>query len=804
MEAELPKLTKFASDTTVKQIIELIEKHLKDTENTDILSEIDKLCRKIIGRPRAKVPRQLLKTSNAIRSLVSRSMGTVRLAKSPVVSVPPNSAPPGRRPSHSSVSTLSRSTQPASQVGSRAPELRPEPQSFEAINERPVYPTIMRCALFGAGLADQLEGHKLVQMPVMTDSVAAKIHVVAEAKLEAVDARDAPRRRGCPAVRPYVEQVPLVLDSGTMDTVIAALGKRVGTGPGEADPEQHLYSTQILIKLMIDALLTEDDLGPLMLLLEALLRSDPPEARCHVFTLLLNLATHCRLVDPDPAHPGPLTDAALAKTRRLFVHALFLIDIADEPNPDVWRAALAVYGRLFTAHGGPSPHSDGLVPPRLIVRLLDHSPAPIVADGLIQAIVRQLYSPSGTLDPALVVQVGGPGRLVDLYLRSANSASVTVDTVYSLFSVLIDVIVYTMAHTTSATPIVLDEQTVDSLRTLLAHVHFPELAHLALAVPSTVMVDSFVSFVYTDLARSDTAVRSLIGRVPRRTATHFMGALCSMAHRFTVLNEKVRGMIEAALDSGDPKAVDAVRRAVRGLLSSTGSHEDGGTLAFLRAVRAVLALYRSRMGARSLVATAAAQSTRTAQAFDLLNDCCQAVIKVPEAAKDQAVLAAIGQLIVDWTLVRQVGGAPHPPRPLVAMFVAPRSTLERVVAIPSLVQAASPALYRHLFLNLDSAAHPHLRQTMFAFLDACYRQSHGASAMPFYKALLKDKQPTVAYHAAQRILAQLRAANPVAFEGVFKEVVRQAQRRNDSRLLANEYLQLHAVFAVMQKQSQQK
>ncbi|KAG9391675.1 hypothetical protein J8273_6446 [Carpediemonas membranifera] len=845
MQRELERLKeRFTNDAVVKQLIPLIEQHLASPAETKILTDIDSLCRKIAARPRTQVHRQLLKSVNAIRSIVSRNMGTVRLSKSPA-----SVSNAVRTATHSSLSTLARSK--AKSIFTELPTHQLQSSDLSPALG-PEYHVLLDYPPFGGHvLVPELNRNTTISPEIESNSVGAKIHIVAEAKAGTSDLPDTKAKVGA-TIKPYSEQTPLVLDKPVLDTIFDALCRPVlrGDGVGQRHhmvdavlPEVHSYSTQIFIKLVIDALLTDDDLGPLMAFFELLTKCGT-EPATHAFTILLNVAAHCRVIYAEPTSEDVLVVAALSKVRRLWIHAASCLIAHGETATQPWRAALAVFGRLFSADGEYKPFPDTPVPVPVLCGFLDHSTDPQVKDSIIVAIVTALYERKVTahgdkamgISPAQLDLLGGRTRLVGLYLDATRSDSVSCMTVHRVFEAILDTVILDLANPGDPTREVLEIQQVEilAIKELFEYIQLSQYAQLLFLSNAADFVETFVQFVFKERAANDPALRAKAGKVPRKTIAKVLYGLAAIAQTYHKLDTPVQKLVDRLISTGDPteEGVILVKRmlfsddphtrnqgmlallvlqkhfysapvrqgAIKTLQSMIDSLFNSLSLAplpqtrlvYIQVMRHLLAYFRAR--GHKAESSAAAHNEKIAAIFEILNDCAMQVVRAEESA--DIVLAALGQVIVEWTVVCKSGPVAH--RSPVTLFAAPLPDGERAIAVTSLVQRVSPAIYRHLFLKLDAVQHPNLRMTMAIFLGACYK---AGQVMQFNKALLKDQQASVAFRAAEKIMGGLRQSSPDNFEVIFQQVVRKAQKANDTRLLSNEYLQLIAILGIMQRQS---
>jgi hypothetical protein len=76
------------------------------------------------------------------------------------------------------------------------------------------------------------------------------------------------------------------------------------------------------------------------------------------------------------------------------------------------------------------------------------------------------------------------------------------------------------------------------------------------------------------------------------------------------------------------------------------------------------------------------------------------------------------------------------------------------------------------------------------------RTSEGLDAvgMAFFRGLLADRNPDIAYYASRFLLDELQAERPEQYTAMLNALLSKAQATNDEQLLANPYVQINEMI----------
>lgn len=86
--------------------------------------------------------------------------------------------------------------------------------------------------------------------------------------------------------------------------------------------------------------------------------------------------------------------------------------------------------------------------------------------------------------------------------------------------------------------------------------------------------------------------------------------------------------------------------------------------------------------------------------------------------------------------------------------------------------------------------------TLIMLIHKCTKENESLKAIgvPFFKKLLVETNPQIAYHASRFIIEQLRRDRPEEYQAIFKQLVQLAQKTKDDKLLSNYYLQVISII----------
>lgn len=87
--------------------------------------------------------------------------------------------------------------------------------------------------------------------------------------------------------------------------------------------------------------------------------------------------------------------------------------------------------------------------------------------------------------------------------------------------------------------------------------------------------------------------------------------------------------------------------------------------------------------------------------------------------------------------------------------------------------------------------------TLVMIIHKCTKENEALEAIggvSFFKKLLVETNPQIAYHASRFIIEQLRRERPEQYQAIFKQLLQRAQVTKDDKLLSNYYLQVISII----------
>ena len=122
----------------------------------------------------------------------------------------------------------------------------------------------------------------------------------------------------------------------------------------------------------------------------------------------------------------------------------------------------------------------------------------------------------------------------------------------------------------------------------------------------------------------------------------------------------------------------------------------------------------------------------------------------------------------------------------------------------SLVHCLDTKLLLHIFSNLgQEMEYRRGREVALVLLcEICRVRDEPlqlCGGTPFFRTLLDDPQPEIAYHASRFVLEQLVTQRPEQYRAMLPKVIATAQKSNNEQLLDNPYLQIRFITDLMRQ-----
>ncbi len=232
----------------------------------------------------------------------------------------------------------------------------------------------------------------------------------------------------------YNEQRPMNASRDVLASVIAKVSSP------SSDPEERTLASQVLIKALVDVVLSGH--GSAWAVIEDVLLSvvESPAAtvRAHAFALLFNLSLHFLMLG-DPAKIG----AKIAQVQGELCRVLFALAARavhrHEQSDAVWDALFRAVAHLTNLGPGAVDRSRAEMAPAEVLRELCVRAESLPGGPALVArlLVAWLYpKPQGPLDPARLERLGGLATVVEMYAVSSS-----LEAQENLFAVLFDSVI---------------------------------------------------------------------------------------------------------------------------------------------------------------------------------------------------------------------------------------------------------------------------------------------------------------------------------------------------------------------------
>eukprot|EP01098_Paradermamoeba_levis_P007457 TRINITY_DN3087_c0_g1_i1.p1 TRINITY_DN3087_c0_g1~~TRINITY_DN3087_c0_g1_i1.p1 ORF type:complete len:281 (+),score=79.75 TRINITY_DN3087_c0_g1_i1:516-1358(+) len=114
------------------------------------------------------------------------------------------------------------------------------------------------------------------------------------------------------------------------------------------------------------------------------------------------------------------------------------------------------------------------------------------------------------------------------------------------------------------------------------------------------------------------------------------------------------------------------------------------------------------------------------------------------------------------------------------------------------------AILRHIFLGLPCRGFSSLRLTLLHLIIHKFGQEkidleNELFGMRFFRGLLNDTNPKIAYHASGFLLTQMQKERPDEYQSILTSLLAKAQETNDEQMLANPYMQIQEMISLSKK-----
>jgi len=495
-------------------------------------------------------------------------------------------------------------------------------------------------------------------------------------------------------------------------------------------------------------------------------------------------------------------------------------------NERVWQFALNAYLYFITREGKIDREKMFSVDPRIIPAFINNIR---LGDDLKRKLLRMLtnilYGSDNTLDTKLLNQIGGIPLIVEYYVltRSAEIRD-------NMFCIIFDYIIHNLNKKKQITT---DPTQIAILFELMKRFLVPQYLPQVFQFLPNKFVETFVRFMFFTRLKSDTKLNQIASKLDKTLIVAFLYDLEKLASTYGQLDKEYEPLLKDILESDDIKeenfnTLNTLLNAEPALDRKNGeallfalmrAAIDGHKLSNARLQGAIEKTFSSLLTSKNpkvrriyisiteklilLHKSKIVQNgdeSRVGKIFRGLNENFLDLIKKQE--KDEFNLIYMFDTIFNLISFRTV-------QPSVEAFISgPLDTtysyfLNGHEVLPFyLFEHINIIILYHIFTTFTSLTQnpavtgPMRVVLLILLIEKCKNKQvlESIGGLPFFKKLLQDRDPSIAYHAARFLVDQLMTEKPDQYRALLNRVLGKAQQTNNQTILENPYLQLKAIM----------